>query len=77
MERLTKEYNFKDFVKALAFVNDVARLAEMRDHHPDIFIQYNKVTLTFYTHTENAVTEKDARLAAEIDGLIKTGSMKA
>ena len=60
----------------MAFVNQVARLAEARDHHPDILIKYNKVTMTFYTHTENAVTDKDVRLAAEIEDLLKTQSVK-
>jgi 4a-hydroxytetrahydrobiopterin dehydratase len=74
MKALTKEYKFKDFEQAIVFINDVARIAEARDHHPDIFIKYNLVTLTFYTHTESAVTEKDVRLAAEIDKLVQTKS---
>lgn len=53
------------------FVNGVARIAEDRDHHPDILVKYNQVTLTYYTHTENAVTEKDLRLAAEVDEYLK------
>jgi 4a-hydroxytetrahydrobiopterin dehydratase len=75
MERLSKQYKFKDFSRAMAFINDVARVAEARDHHPDILVQYNLVTLTFYTHTENAVTEKDVRLAAEIDDLAKNKTL--
>lgn len=69
METLNKEYKFKNFTQALEFVNNVARVAEARDHHPDILIKYNVVILSFYTHTANAVTEKDIRLAAEIDEL--------
>jgi len=71
MERLTKNYNFKNFNEAMEFVNGVARIAESKDHHPDILVQYSKVTLTFYTHTEGKVTEKDLRLAAEIDDYLK------
>jgi 4a-hydroxytetrahydrobiopterin dehydratase len=71
METLQKEYKFKDFKGSMGFVNKVAEVAESRDHHPDILIKYNVVTLTFYTHTANAVTEKDVRLAAEIDDLIR------
>lgn len=70
METLQKEYKFKNFKQALEFVNKVGRVAEARDHHPDILIKYNQVTLTYYTHTVNAVTEKDIRLAAEIDELV-------
>ena len=76
MDRMTKDYKFKNFVEAMAFVNQVARIAEARDHHPDILIKYNNVTMTFYTHTENAVTDKDVRLAAEIEDLLKTQSVK-
>ncbi len=76
MERLTKEYKFKTFVQAMEFVNGVARIAESRDHHPDILVKYNQVTLTYYTHTENAVTEKDLRLAAEVDEHLKAYSAK-
>jgi 4a-hydroxytetrahydrobiopterin dehydratase len=77
METLRKEYKFKNFKQSMDFVNKVADVAERRDHHPDILIKYNVVTLTFYTHTANAVTEKDVRLAAEIDDLIgqKTGDL--
>jgi len=70
MERMRKEYQFKNFAQSMDFVNKVAGIAEARDHHPDILIQYNRVTLTFYTHTENAVTDKDVGLATEIDKLL-------
>ena len=72
METLTKNYKFKNFAEAMEFINGVARIAESRDHHPDILVKYNQVTLTFYTHTANAVTEKDLRLAAEIEEFLKT-----
>ena len=68
-ERLVKQYTFKNFVEAMDFVNKVAQIADSHDHHPDILVKYNMVTLTLYTHTVNSVTEKDIRLAAEIDDL--------
>jgi 4a-hydroxytetrahydrobiopterin dehydratase len=76
MDRLTKEYKFKNFVEAMNFVNEVARIAEARDHHPDILVKYNQVALTYWTHTENSVTDKDMRLAADVDELFKTRSVK-
>ncbi len=76
MEKLSKEYTFQNFVEAMDFVNEVARIAEARDHHPDILVKYNHVTLTYSTHTENAVTEKDVRLAAEVDDLLKKQNAK-
>ncbi len=59
----------KDFVAAIGFVNAVAILAEKANHHPDIDIRWNKVTLTLSTHSEGGVTEKDVALAREIDAL--------
>ncbi len=69
MNRLTKDYKFKNFVEAMKFVNQVAELAESRDHHPDFSVKYNQVSLTYWTHTENTVTEKDKALASEVDSL--------
>ena len=59
----------KDFAEAMAFVNEVARLAEERNHHPDIAISWNTVTLRLWTHTAGGVTDKDLELAEAIDGL--------
>lgn len=69
MDTLVREYKFKSFSGAIDFVNRLAKLAEERDHHPDILVKYNVVMLTFYTHTAGGVTEKDIRLAAETDEL--------
>ena len=65
--KIVKLYKFKDFVEAIAFVSRVADLAEEEDHHPDILIRYNKVTLTLVTHSAGGLTEKDFGLAREID----------
>ncbi len=64
---IKKLYKFKDFLEAIAFANRVAGLAEADDHHPDILIRYNKVTLTLATHSAGGLTEKDFRLARMID----------
>lgn len=64
---IKKSYKFKDFITAMAFVNKVAGLAESMDHHPDILIKYNKVTLTLSTHSAGGLTEKDFELAREIE----------
>ncbi len=58
---------FDDFVQAMAFVNRVADLAEDQQHHPDIMIRYNKVTLTVSTHDAGGLTEKDFTLAAAVE----------
>ena len=59
----------KDFAAALAWVNQVGQLAEARNHHPDIAISWNKVTLTLSTHSAGGLTQLDMDLAAAIDGL--------
>ena len=59
----------QDFAAALAWVNQVGELAESRNHHPDIAISWNKVTLTLSTHSAGGLTQLDLDLAAAIDGL--------
>lgn len=60
---------FRDFKEAMAFINRVAAEAEKMDHHPDIYISYNKVELTLTTHSEGGLTEKDFALAKMINQL--------
>ncbi len=70
-ESLQRTITFDDFVKAMAFVNRVADLAEELQHHPDILIRYNKVTLTVTTHDAGGLTEKDFAFATKCDPLVK------
>ena len=60
---LERTFEFESFVDALAFVNRVGELAEAESHHPDIAIHYNKVTLRWWTHTADGVTDRDRELA--------------
>lgn len=64
-----RTYQFKDFVEAMRFVNAVAVAAETDQHHPDILVRWNKVTLTLSTHDAGGITEKDFAMAAKADGL--------
>lgn len=66
---IEKTYVFKDFKNAMAFVNQVAVLAEQEDHHPDIVVNYNKVILTLWTHVVKGLTDNDFILAAKIDAI--------
>lgn len=68
---IARTWKFQDFKEALAFVNRVGELAEAEDHHPDIAIHWNRVTLTLWTHVAKGLTENDFILAARIDGLGK------
>jgi len=64
--QIVKQFKFKNFVESMGFVTKVAILAERVDHHPDILIEYSKVTITLFTHSEGGLTEKDFNLANEI-----------
>ncbi len=64
---IEKKFRFADFREAIAFVNRVADLAELEDHHPDILIHYREVTLVLWTHAAGGLTERDFKLAADID----------
>lgn len=68
-DELVKTVKRKDFAGAIAFLNDVAELAEERNHHPDMSISWNRVTLRLSTHSEGGLTELDAELASAIDRL--------
>ena len=65
---LVRNFQFKDFKEAMAFVNAVADLAEEANHHPDILVHgWNKVRLSLSTHSEGRITDNDHQLAARID----------
>jgi 4a-hydroxytetrahydrobiopterin dehydratase len=64
---IEKKFRFADFRVAMAFVNRVADLAEVADHHPDLLIHYRQVTVVLWTHAADGLTERDFRLAADID----------
>jgi 4a-hydroxytetrahydrobiopterin dehydratase len=71
---IARTYRFEDFRGALAFVNRVGELAERQNHHPDIDIRYNEVTLNLWTHDAGGLSERDFRLAAAIDADRAAGS---
>ena len=62
-----RRYEFKGFLGSIDFVNRVAAKAEKADHHPDIDIRWNKVTLTLSTHSEGGLTNKDFSMARQCD----------
>ena len=68
-DEIRKQYTFKDFVAAIAFVNRLAPIAEAADHQPDILINYKRVTLTYSTHSEGGLTGKDFTGAAAADAI--------
>jgi len=66
---LTRTFRFADFARAVDFVEQLADVAESMQHHPDIDIRYNKVTLRAVTHSAGGVTARDVELAAALDHL--------
>ena len=60
---LEREFAFESFMAAIAFVNRVAELAEAENHHPDIAVDYRKVTLRWRTHSAEAITDRDREMA--------------
>ncbi len=64
--KLVREWTFKDFVEAMAFVNRVADLAEAAGHHPDIDVRYNQVVLGLVSHDAGGITQRDAAMASQI-----------
>lgn len=71
---IKKQYTFRDFPAAVAFVNRLVPEAESSDHHPDITINYRKVTLVYSTHSEGGLTQKDfdgASMAERVAGVAR------
>ena len=68
-DAIRKQFTFAGFPEAVAFVNRLAPEAERADHHPDILINYKRVTLTYSTHSEGGLTVKDFVGAAAADRL--------
>ena len=67
--QIQRTYQFKNFVESMGFVNKVAEYAERVQHHPDILVRWNKVTLTVSTHDAGGITMKDFDLASQADSM--------
>jgi 4a-hydroxytetrahydrobiopterin dehydratase len=69
-EEIVREWKFKDFAEAMAFVNRVAEAAEEANHHPDILMHgWNKVRLSLTNHAAGGLTEADFEMAKRFDQL--------
>lgn len=65
--KLRRQFKFKTFKEAIAFVNKVADIAESEQHHPDIYVFYNKVQIDLFTHAVGGLSENDFIMAAKIN----------
>jgi 4a-hydroxytetrahydrobiopterin dehydratase len=66
---LVKEFTLDGFMGSVMFVNRLAGAAEQADHHPDIDIRWNRVTVRWSTHSQGGVTRRDLDMASRTDGL--------
>jgi 4a-hydroxytetrahydrobiopterin dehydratase len=66
-DKIEKQFQFKDFSEALAFIVRIGVLAEKQNHHPELFNVYNKVTIAVTTHDVSGGSDKDFLLATSID----------
>jgi 4a-hydroxytetrahydrobiopterin dehydratase len=64
---LCKLFRFNEFMDGIRFVDRIAEMAEAADHHPDIHINYTRVTFICSTHSDGGITDKDTRLARQIE----------
>jgi 4a-hydroxytetrahydrobiopterin dehydratase len=71
---IRKQFTFKGFPEAVAFVQRLVPGAEAADHHPDITINYKRVTLSYSTHSEGGLTAKDLEGARMADGRAREGA---
>jgi len=69
-DAIRKQFTFRGFPEAVAFVQRLVPDAEASDHHPDITINYKRVTLSFSTHSDGGLTRKDFDGAKKVDALI-------
>ena len=74
---LTKTFKHDSFPEAIVFVNAVAHLAELANHHPDIDIRYSSITLALVTHDQGGITDKDVNLARRIEEIRKKAGVPA
>ncbi len=67
---LVQEISRKNFRQAMALANEIAEIAESQGHHPDLLVQWGRLTVTLFTHAIDGLHENDFIMAARIDGLL-------
>lgn len=66
-QTIVRTFECEGFLNSIAYVNRIAKQAEKANHHPDMDIRFDEVTLTLTTHDEGGITEKDVSLARQCD----------
>jgi 4a-hydroxytetrahydrobiopterin dehydratase len=67
--KLAKTFTHSSFPEAIVFVNAVAHIAELANHHPDIDVRYSNITLSLVTHDEGGITPRDVALARQVEAI--------
>jgi 4a-hydroxytetrahydrobiopterin dehydratase len=75
--KLTKTFTHSSFPEAIVFVNAVAHIAELANHHPDIDVRYSNITLSLVTHDEGGVTPRDVALARQVEAIRRKAGVPA
>lgn len=70
-DAISRQFTFPSFPDAVAFVTRLAFAAEEADHHPDLAVSYKRVTVTWSTHSDGGVTEKDIEGAKTTDAIAR------
>jgi 4a-hydroxytetrahydrobiopterin dehydratase len=74
---IRKTFSHASFPEAIVFVNAVAHLAELANHHPDIDIRYSNITISLVTHDQKGITRKDVALAGQVEAIRKKAGVPA
>ena len=69
-KKISKHYEFADFLGAMAFVDRMGALAEREGHHPDFCVHYSRVDVTLWTHAARGLSENDFILASKLDAIV-------
>ncbi|HEX3112167.1 MAG TPA: 4a-hydroxytetrahydrobiopterin dehydratase [Candidatus Eisenbacteria bacterium] len=75
--KLTKTFTHSSFPEAIVFVNAVAHIAELANHHPDIDVRYSNITLSLVTHDEGGITPRDVALARQVEAIRRKAGVPA
>lgn len=76
--RISRDFDFKNYYRTLAFVNAIAYVFHTEDHHPDLLVTYKRCTVTLYTHSvAGGLSENDFICAAKVDAVYKQGAEQA
>lgn len=75
--KLTKTFTHSSFPEAIVFVNAVAHIAELANHHPDIDVRYSNITLSLLTHDEGGITPRDVALARQVEAIRRKAGVPA